>query len=775
MPILSGKSVSVILLVYVLMDQLDHALESSSSDLFYDAASSLSDDQDETSEDEKDSLPGSLASSPTNGDKKDSDDSGSENDLDIDPLSLDSGNQIFDHLRGSFQQGHHQTSLQSSQLAVPRSCYNGYQPPYPICNEKVAVQELRNLHKRRVASQSPDGDDFEEIELSDFVVYLPPDNKHHPCEMRGLQHLAIKRGHGSFYFDGVLCLGNTRRYVQGVPFQYCPIGNYGVDIHEVGTEIWIQSDLNEKSDLFYRLANPSIEYVRFHEGFLWLANLAKHVVDFLESFENVSIHHFRSDFHTWLQQTHGASPAFHNWFRHWNREDFRRHVAANIEFLFKESIGVNERLRAQPIWSEIMERDSIPQQIIQERKTVVTPYVYECFKDIKFAHHLLPIEPSIMSKMHQTIQGEALNLTSPTSRPHPSPASRIAVEIPDASTRLHIIRKKIRDVKIGDVLSVVKDGKGSVWKDESSRWNAANSSWYIYVQGIHEAKNGQKSFDGIWLYSPADTMCGLMKYPWPNELFFSDNCTCSQRKIKEDEIIDVVTILWHSNPLEAGRRLFVRQTYLENERFVTLKEAHKLCVHTPTPIDLKKYPIGQAVLVAPSSRTRYELEPYEIIRYITEGTQHFAEMSRLQRRQEIDGKGKPNELVYTNVHIEKFKVEELQRTCLVRLYKQLDVEKSRIPAPYSRDGTGNAFYITTRLIQIDGSLKLIPIEADPPQSLIQGFDPLSAPPKKLLRGMDLYCGGGNFGRGLEEGGALFNEWAVDINRDAIHVSCSHFS
>jgi DNA (cytosine-5)-methyltransferase 1 len=113
---------------------------------------------------------------------------------------------------------------------------------------------------------------------------------------------------------------------------------------------------------------------------------------------------------------------------------------------------------------------------------------------------------------------------------------------------------------------------------------------------------------------------------------------------------------------------------------------------------------------------------------------------------------------------------ELQRTCLVRFYKQSDVEKNRIPPPYNREGTGNAFFITTRLIQDKGLSTLIPIEEDLPQTLIQGFDPSSPPPKKLLRGMDLYCGGGNFGRGLEEGSSLLNEWAVDINRNAIHVS-----
>jgi DNA (cytosine-5)-methyltransferase 1 len=275
---------------------------------------------------------------------------------------------------------------------------------------------------------------------------------------------------------------------------------------------------------------------------------------------------------------------------------------------------------------------------------------------MKFGHHLLSVEPSSVSKKHQTLQGKALDLTLPASKPAAPPARQIPVEIPDAAAGTHKLRKKIREFNIGDVLSVVKDSHGSAWKDETSRWKAANDCWYIYVQGIHESKNGQKSFDGLWLYSPADTMCALMKYPWANELFLSDNCTCSQSKIKEEEILDVVTVLWHSNPLEAGSKLFIRQTYLENERFVTLKETHKTCTHlkdrkqTRASVDLRRFPIGQTVLVAPSQKGRHGLEPYEIIRYIIEGKKHFVVLGRLQRRREIDGKGKPNELVYATFH-----------------------------------------------------------------------------------------------------------------------------
>jgi DNA (cytosine-5)-methyltransferase 1 len=687
-------------------------------------------------------------------------------------------------LRGSFQLGQGQMLLQPSPLTIPRSRYDGCLPPLSICKESMAVHELLEELKQQKATGAPPGAntcsgeaDFEEFELSNFTVYLPPNNSFHASEMRGLQHLTTKCGHGSFYFDGILSVGSARRYVQSVPFKICSIGNYGEDNHAVGTNIWIQSDLNSKSksEIYYRLAAPSPEYERYHDGFLWLADLAKHFVDFCQTRGHpVLLNDFRSDFYEWLKITHQNSSTFDNWYQKYDKEDFRRAIAANINFLFKESIGVDETLRSQPIWSETMERDSIPQQPIQEKMTVVTPYVYECFKDIRFGHHLMSVEPSSISEIRQTLQGKALDLTinSPYARVEtPTARHKIAAEMP--VEQLRTMPNKIKNIKVGDVLSVTKDGQGSVWKDEISRWKAADDCWYVYVQHIHESTDGERSFDCIWLYHPSDTMCAKMKYPYSNELFLSDNCTCSKRRIMEDEILDVVDISWNSHPSESGKKLFIRQTYLENEKFVTLKESHKKCEHLKAQEQTAtcttfKYPIGKTVLVPPCQKSRHGLEPYEITKYISEGSKQIAVLRRLQRRREVDGKGRPNELVYTD-KMHKVPVSKIRRTCLVRFYRESDVEKHRIPAPYNRDGTGNAFYITTRLVQDSDVSKLSPIEKKLPQTLLQGFDPLGIPSRRVLRGMDLYCGGGNFGRGLEEGGAVHNEWAVDINKNAIHT------
>ena len=680
-------------------------------------------------------------------------------------------------------------SEKTAQLAHPKSRYEDHVPPLPICQERTVLRELLSE-----AAHQGKGQDYTEIDLDDFSMYLP-ENRHHSFELHALSDLASKVGHGSFLFDGILSTGDLRRYVQGVPFKICSIGNYGEDIHEVGDDIWIQSDINIKSNVYYRLKSPTSEYARYHEGFRWSADLAKHFVDYCqacaEELKTVSVFNFKSNFAQWLRKTHAGSAAFQVWYKKYNSEDFRHAVEANIFFLYKESVGVNVALRKQPIWSQLLEKDFIPLQKIKCSKTIVTPYVYECFKDARFGDLLQSVMPTSsvleqcrllgtnfdfmanVAARQTAVEMLAVNATRPG-----DDLSRTveAASESSAAARERERRQKVSAIKVGDVLAVPKDGHGSIWKDEASRWKAVEKCWYIYVQHVHENNRGQRSFEGIWLYKPSDTFCAKMKYPYPNELFLSDNCTCKHERIFQEEVLDVVKVIWYSQPLESGEYLFVRQTYLENERFVSLQDIHKKCEHfqrsesSQVSENTRKYSIGQTVLAPPpDGKPKYGLEPYEVDSYVQKTSKTFVLLRRLFRRGEFAGQNcKANELVYSD-KIFTMESKKIQSTCLVRFYSEADVLSRSIPTPYDRDGTGNAFYITTRLVEMDGSQELSPIHEKFPGSLLQGFDPLAPLDRKVLRGLDLYCGGGNLGRGLEEGGVLENKWAVDLGKQQIHT------
>lgn len=673
-------------------------------------------------------------------------------------------------------------TIQPTELIYPKSLYHGYIPPLPASKEHQACSALlRELKDKDTTEISSPQEDFVEFELTEFSIYMP-DTPLYGHELRGLQDLASKMGHSCFLLDGVLSVGNSRHYVQGVPFKVCSIGNYGEEFDDVDGAIWLQSDINIRTNIYYRLKNPASEYARFHLGFLWLANLSKHFVDYSlacqKQRKKVSIHNFRADFAQWCQKMHTDSLKFRSWCLEYGRHDFRQAVSANINFLFKESMGVTSKLRSLYIWEETLELTSIKEYPIKENKTIVTPYVYECFSHLRFGHLLKPLIPTIFAENLQEQEDQSLLLSPRKTRIVCDSTLPIKPAHKFFSGGRGVKRQQMLDaIKIGDVLSVTKDGPSSLWKDESSKWKTEGDCWYLYVQIKHQSSRGNYSFDGIWLYKPSDTSCAKMKYPYAKELFLSDNCTCGSRdsRITHDEVIDIIPIIWHGLPSETD--IFIRQTYLNHESFVTLKDSHKTCEHlrkseedSPSPSTIvDRFPVGQTILALPPRRkSKNNLEPYEIVGYVEEISKLNVRLRRLMRRSEIDHAMfcKPNELVYTNI-IDTMSAHKLERTCLVRFYTEKQVSSGNVPAPYCRDGGSNAFIITKRLCEDNQTL--ISIESDKPQSLIQGFDPEAPLKRRVLNGFDLFCGGGNFGRGLEESGVLHNKWAVDLFSAALQT------
>lgn len=324
----------------------------------------------------------------------------------------------------------------------------------------------------------------------------------------------------------------------------------------------------------------------------------------------------------------------------------------------------------------------------------------------------------------------------------------------------------------GDVVGVSADPK------EARLWSGDDDIWYVYVQGVKHS-GGRQILKVIWLYKPADTLCKAGKYPFDNELFISDHCNCKNKAgLTNEDVLCKVSVALHGTPSDSDKDFFIRSTYLqEKHKFVTLKDSHLHCEHQ-RPLETAfeqathRYRKGETVLVVANS-TR--LEPCEIVEFLDQRPRPRVLLRRLLRRSEIRGQNcsPPNELVYSEDLFEA-KAEDIERTCFVRFYTAKDLRDNKIPAPYNRNGTGDAFFITTRLkapLSPTSSsqkveLSLMPIDSEKPETLIEGFDPRSEPPRDKLRGLDLFCGGGNFGRGLAEGGAVEHSWAVGM-----YLSC----
>ncbi|UKZ87261.1 uncharacterized protein TrAFT101_003068 [Trichoderma asperellum] len=648
-------------------------------------------------------------------------------------------------------------------LPAPKSSYVGFESPngMPIMPERRALQTLSPYLDKSQTNNRVQG--FTEILLDDFSIYL--DTNDYPEEMRSLHHLNTKNRHKNFFFDGFLGIGNKRVYVRRVQIVAVPIGNYGsLSKRTVQGNIWLQSSLGSKQALFYKLGNPAREYGRFFYPFLWVADLAKHFVDFLcimgENRRKVSIHHFRSTFAAWLRKSHMESPEFIEWLSQHPSEDYRSSVVANIKFLYKETIGVLGHLKSSfhTIWAEVLEFQlfkSLPMKA--DPPTIVTQYIFDCFEHLPFGDRLQVIPLSI----------ETTNLRNDLIRQrhleYPSNLHQIAKDLSAPS------QESINNIKPGDTISTHRDdvASGTLWKRELSKGFSDVDRWFALVQSVHVNRNGLRTFDVIWYYRPVDTLCGLMKYPWNNELFLSDHCSCSEpSKIDENEILGVHDVeFWGTSTTKA--EFFCRQTYLQEERrWVTLKESHLWCEHTWVQSKTNSTPAyrpGQPYLLHLDLSTAIS-EPCEFITSFRESGTRVYQFRRLLRRKQVDPNApnaRPNELVYSEQTV-KVKKSQILTTCSVRFFRDGD----KIPTPYDRDGTGNLFYITHQKIFIGGTAFYIPLERAP-ASLHQGYDPLQAIEK--LCGIDLFCGGGNFGRGLEDGGCIQMKWANDYDSKAIHT------
>ena len=542
-------------------------------------------------------------------------------------------------------------------------------------------------------------------------------------------------------------MGSGRHYVQKIPFKVLSIGGYeDLDIHTVQGQIWIQSLLGaaeNHGDVWYCLRTPSKEYARYHRSFLWVANFTKHVLDFMRYHKRVTLSTFEHTFHLWLEKIHGSDTSFKDWTREYGDFDYRRAIIAHSKYILEQSLQLGYSHELHPIWGEVSsdpkQLSAVIQQQTREQGTVVTPFVYRCFKDLAFSQFLRPQEP-------QQLAGNAVGWLKP---------NRVTGQSSSAKSKT----QTAGDISEGDVVKVARD------HSRDSRWRDEEPFWYAYVQRVTG-----KGLRVIWLDAPAHTTCSTMHYPETQELFFTDHCNCDQEHgIPIDEVISKTSVSFFGGPENVTTEFFIRQRFSrEYSTFTDLKAEHFHCMCGKSG-ESKMYEKGNTVLVMYSESENVSiLEPVELMGSVRSGVQDIVRVRRLLRKSRDfgDRDAEPNELVYSHV-FEEVLVEKIVRPCLVRFYKMEDRANRTIPAPYCRYGTADAYYIIFEQSVVDLGLRPMTIPSHL-SSLKQGFDPCEKPPVPKLKGLDLFCGGGNFGRGIEEGGAVEVKWAVDIDKHAIH-------
>lgn len=580
-----------------------------------------------------------------------------------------------------------------------------------------------------------------------------------------------------FCFDGVICYAGTQRYVQRVPFELLSIGGYEEpERSTAGPYVWIKSVEGTISDVWYRLETPAVEYKRYHESFLWIADLAKHVVDYLHSHQGVALFHFRRRFHEWLQTIYPTDLCARRWLEKYEDQDFRRAVAAHANFLYFQAVQVDQKYEKHPIWEEIHPRilRAIPEQmecssnknmfvtlqereeLVSKRKTTVTPYVFKCFEKIPWAKYLYCQSPS--TSLINRSRNKLVTNDVKAKPSHQVPEVRIPFAPWSNGTKA---RGEAIHVSVGDVVAIPKDNE--------SAWKTDDDEYFGYVQSVSDTAEGP-ALGLLWFYRPGDTTCLKMFYPYSQELFLSDHCNCGDPPVLASDVIRKMQVAFFSGPQNPCTEYFCRQRYVEGDSaWITLQDSHFRCGCNDV-VKMPEYCVGDTLLVASNLRkSENYLEPVILTEQEPDGLNGKIRVVRLLRRDRDYGcnDADPNELVLTD-RSEIIPITYVQRGCEVRFYSEAQKKEQRIPTPYDRQGASDFYYITSQDLQTSG-FGLQPLQTPWPSFMRQGWDPTSTPPQRKMRGLDMFCGGGNFGRGLEDGGAVRFDWALDWNVFAMHT------
>lgn len=650
--------------------------------------------------------------------------------------------------------------------AFPRSCYEGWTPPLSATSEAEALAELKYAHQRGEATTEAAG--YITFILDDFTIHRG-EHKSHAYQLCSLDRLNNRRGFNELAFDGVLSTGEERRFVEGVRFETLAIEGYGdLDVTDMRGHICIRSREATKQNVWYQLGKPSNEYRRFFNSFLWLSQFTKYFVDYLLENEHVTLQHFHRDFYEWLFERYSTCDDFTSWLSMCNLRDFRTTVAAYVGFLWKECHSIDDNdsgLLKHRIWGEVdpAQLSAIPRQQQREKHTIVTPFAYDCFKHMYFSGHLEARKFSDhRTRAMVARRKQELNLTPLWTEDREVAGLMTPTSMPDESqpTTLNVMEC--------DVISIRPDTKG---------WRSTSSTWYAYVQGTRSS-SGTTKLDVIWLYEPQDTTLGKAYYPYGNELFFSDNCECGKSAIDISAVISKVSVTFFENDPSACGRLFVRQKFRTTHTndtydFVSLQQSDFKCgCKNVTPVFeecKREYGIGDTVLYRQYNSGVGEdgLEPGQIIDFLHERQRIV--LRKLLRSTSLDPQAKPNQLFVSDEYIEK-PATMIIRKCHVR-YFHSDAVQEGLPTPYNQNGAGDFYFVVT---QPGPSRLQTPASERPHQDNnrllnLKGWDTNDHSPSAKLTGMGIFCGGGNLDRGLEDGGAVEFEHAIDFAEHALHT------
>ncbi|CEJ94950.1 hypothetical protein VHEMI10454 [[Torrubiella] hemipterigena] len=208
-------------------------------------------------------------------------------------------------------------------LLSPRSSYEPFEPPAQEISEAEYLIKLR----LQVSSKT------KVARLRDFVVYC--DHVKYPMEMKALNKID-SRACGVLYFDGIAAVGDSEYFLRRVPIGRVRIDPLGPDASKAADSLYLYSQESGYKSTVYHLGSPAKEYQRFYEPFVWLAQLSRYFVSFLQQTAGeISLNSFRLRFYDWIKNKY-CDPDTELWLRQHPSRDFRTSIASHRDLLVQQ-------------------------------------------------------------------------------------------------------------------------------------------------------------------------------------------------------------------------------------------------------------------------------------------------------------------------------------------------------------------------------------------------------------------------------------------------------
>ena len=504
-------------------------------------------------------------------------------------------------------------------LRYPKSLQKDYKPPMTPSNERDTLKELLESEQVNDTSETQgdrQGDDdhppFQEFFLDGFVFCSDIRNRHLRGEMESPHVVATeKKTHDlKYYVDGYIHHQGAIYYLERARILEVSIGNLAEkeEIPSVVDCIWIQTwacqELwhGSREEIWYRLLKTIEEYADIYNNFLWLADLLKHLTDFLEleahTGNEVELDDFREQFLLTLKQRHADCAIFKRWHRQCEfAVDFRKHIIRNASFLWDQfrslKIPIHSSLK---LWTQIV---LIPTgNGAAGKDTVVTTNVNFAFTEA-FPHWglhgynlLKAVSPS------QDVQDFRLRRIQKWSFPNKGVFNGTYHNegIPLSAETL----ERVGLAKVKPILKM-EDVIGRVTVIRRNQLQESDPGFVCSYAFIRESTlyREQLAFAVVWLKHPGETICGTKThYPFENELFISDER--NYEPVPLSDVMAVFGISMLSDPAEDGATFFAREKYITaNQSFVTAKASDLFCTYKHPEKDVPATDHHQNETVAP--------------------------------------------------------------------------------------------------------------------------------------------------------------------------------